>query len=328
MEKEYRQYLITNFLQGKLSKGEERELLRWVRESEANKEVFLREQSQIEAELGQKTDFASSVAWTEFKGKIMPQKAQLRSRWLQRSFAPIAAAFVLGLIIASVGISLVFSGGEMYSQLQHITTPYGARTNFELPDGSKVWLNAGSTISFPSKFDKNRSVDLRGEAFFDVKKGRPFVVSTESGTIEVKGTSFNVKSYENDLLETTLVSGIVHFAPKGSADRIVMKPGTQVRSLDNNVSVLEVETELFTSWKEGRLVFRNEYLPSVAKTLERWYNIRIELDDDPVLSKIWFTGNIEMESFTEVMDLIKITSSIDYSYDEKTRTVHVTKHQK
>ncbi len=325
MEKEYRRYLITNFLQGSLGREQEMELLQWIREDEQNKTLFLHEQRFIEAGLGGKASRGNLGAWNEFKRKIQPKKPGLARRLYRSSFMRIAAAFVLGLFVASAIVSLIFSERETSSSLQHITTPYGARTNFQLPDGSNVWLNAGSTLSFPSKFEKNRTVELTGEAFFEVKKGTPFIVSTNLGKIEVKGTSFNVKSYENEIFETTLETGVIQFMASDSSDKIVLKPGDQLSSDGKNISLTVVETEFFTSWKDGKLIFRDESLPVIAKSLERWYNIRIELDDDPDLSKILFTGSIEMESFTEVMDLIKITSAIDYSYNESTRTIHVTK---
>ena len=91
---------------------------------------------------------------------------------------------------------------------------------------------------------------------------------------------------------------------------------------------IEVETEIFTSWKDGQLIFRKEYLPVVAHRLEKWYNVKIELEEDKRLNDIWFTGTLEMETFSEVMELLKVTSPIDYSYNEKTRTIRIKYKQK
>jgi ferric-dicitrate binding protein FerR (iron transport regulator) len=80
---------------------------------------------------------------------------------------------------------------------------------------------------------------------------------------------------------------------------------------------------MFSSWKDGKLIFRNEYLPSVTKRLERWYNVKIELANDKRLSEISYTGVLEMESFSEVLQLLKVTAPIDFVYDEKTRIIRI-----
>jgi ferric-dicitrate binding protein FerR (iron transport regulator) len=92
--------------------------------------------------------------------------------------------------------------------------------------------------------------------------------------------------------------------------------------------VSEVQTDLFTSWKEGKLIFRDEELPLVAKRLERWYNVKIELEEDSRLASLRYNGTLEMESFSEVLQLLKVTAPIDYSYNEKTRTIKITYKQR
>jgi transmembrane sensor len=84
-----------------------------------------------------------------------------------------------------------------------------------------------------------------------------------------------------------------------------------------------VETYLYTSWREGKIIFRQEYLPEVVNSLEYWYNVKIELDDDPRLRKIHYTGTIEMESFSEILELLQITAPITYTYDDKKRIIKI-----
>jgi len=318
--------LITGFLRGKLNSEEEIKLLTWVKQSRKNKDLFLKRQALSEEELIRKKDPASNESWKRLKVKIASlsiQKSEIRLQDRQfRKILAIAAAFVMGVIISSVVITFL-PGGKNMQALQYVTTPYGARTQFQLPDGSTVWLNSGSKLSYPSHFAKNRKVSLEGEAFFKVQKGRPFIVSTKYANVRVKGTSFNVKAFQNEDFETTLVSGSVQVKRNETGEEITLQPGFQVKQGKGKWASAKVETELFTSWKEGKLIFRNEYLPEVAKSLERWYNVTIELDNDPRLAKIYFSGIIEMESFPEVLELLKTTSPIDYTFDKKSRTLHI-----
>jgi ferric-dicitrate binding protein FerR (iron transport regulator) len=111
---------------------------------------------------------------------------------------------------------------------------------------------------------------------------------------------------------------------KNNSDEVALQPGQQANISENKIIVGNVETELFTSWKEGKLIFRDEQLPLVAKRLERWYNVKIELAGDKRLTEIRYNGTLEMESFSEVLQLLKVTAPIDYTYNEKTRTINIT----
>ena len=159
------------------------------------------------------------------KQKYITRKMNLYS-WSLR----IAAVLIVGLLISNVFFFNQSNETNLTNQIQTITTPYGAKTNYTLPDGSLIWLNSGSTFSYPSKFGNKRTVTLVGEAFFKVVKGsKPFIVSTNYGDVEVKGTSFNVKAYTDDNnFETTLVEGIVAFTAKNAKNEVTLKPGFQV----------------------------------------------------------------------------------------------------
>ena len=238
----------------------------------------------------------------------------------------VAAVLVIGLLTST--ILLYFQSDKMNQQavLQTVSVPFGARTCLTLPDSSLVWVNSGSTVSYSNDFRQNRSIYLSGEAFFEVIKNEvPFMVETDLGSVTVKGTSFNVKAIIHDKqFETTVEEGSVIVAQPDNSRTALLKKGQQARVINNELKLSKVETELYTSWKDGRIIFRNEYLPEVAKRLERWYNVKIELDSDPRLAKIHYTGTLEMESFVEVMELLKVTASIDYTYNDKTRVIKIT----
>lgn len=236
----------------------------------------------------------------------------------------IAAVLVIGLLISTIFFFQKSTNDQSVAEMQTVSTPFGAKTSLKLPDGSLVWLNSGSSISYISSFEKTRGVSLKGEAFFEVaKKDQTFIVSTEFGDVEVKGTSFNVAAYAGENFQATLLTGIVKVKEKLTGREVSIEPGQQVGIYGTDLKVDNVDPEMFSSWKDGKLIFRNEYLPTVTKRLERWYNVKIELSNDKRLSEISYTGVIEMESFSEVLQLLKVTAPIDYIYNEKTRTIRI-----
>ena len=239
---------------------------------------------------------------------------------IYQSLLSAAAVLIIGLIIGSL---FFIQSQKPEITAQNITTPYGGKTQFTLPDGSTVWLNSGSTFSYPDRFEGERIVELTGEAYFNVEKQKqPFIVKTKFGEVEVLGTEFNVKAYENETFSTTLESGLVVFTTK-YGKQANLEPGMQVVFDDVNFKLRRVDTKLFTSWKDGQLIFRDEPLQNIIAQLERWYNVEIELQDERI-KNLKYNGTIEMESFSEVLELIKVTTPIKYAFDRKTRILRIT----
>jgi len=258
--------------------------------------------------------------------RIALEESKLLARrfTLYRNLLKVAAVLIVGLITTTV-VFYNKPAKQRYSGIvETVTTPYGARTSFKLPDGSEVWLNSGSTISFPRQYAAIRNVELTGQAYFKViKDGKPFFVKTRLGVIEVMGTSFDVKAYTDETFETTLVEGYVKVS-NNTNQLETLKPGQQSAITPaNQLSMKEVNTELSTSWREGKLMFVNEPFQNVAKALERWYNVKIELQGDR-LRKLGYTGTIEMETFGEVLELINTTTPINYKFDNKTRILKIS----
>ncbi|MDP4184995.1 MAG: DUF4974 domain-containing protein, partial [Bacteroidota bacterium] len=171
------------------------------------------------------------------------------------------------------------------------------------------------------KFEKERKIDLKGEAFFDVvKNGTPFLVNTTHGVIEVLGTAFNVKSFDSEKFEATLVRGSIKLRNHDLNQEVILCPGQQATISNNKkISVISVDTELYTSWKDGKLIFYHEPLSSLAKQLERCYNVKITLNDKKI-ENLEFTGTIEKESFSDILQLLTRTTSIKYTYDTQNQT--------
>lgn len=203
-------------------------------------------------------------------------------------------------------------------------TPKGHRTVINLEDGTKVWLNADSKLTYPESFAdaETREVTLEGEAFFDVTENpaKPFVVNTSSIRVRVLGTSFNVRSYLHDSeVRTTLVKGKVRIESAGNKDTVTLLPNQQAVFLkESNKIILESEivTDDFTSWRDGKLMFDDQPLSIIIDELERWYNVSITVEDEASLS-CRFSAKINNKTLEEVMELFKASEGVDYSIEGK-----------
>jgi transmembrane sensor len=230
-----------------------------------------------------------------------------------------------------------------------IATANGSRTHLSLPDGTKVWLNAGSHLDYPKNFGAiRREVNLTGEAFFDVATdaGKPFVIHTTKIDILVLGTSFNVKSYPADkTTEATLVRGsiqvLIHNRP---SEKIILKPNEKlVVSNDDNLitpsaaprrhadpantfigkPTFEEHTGAMieTSWVDNKLIFRDEPFSELAKEMERWYGVYIRFDND-ALKDLQFTGIFQKETIIQALDALRLIAEFNYSIEGKQITIH------
>lgn len=233
----------------------------------------------------------------------------------------IAAVLVIGLVTAVSWLYLrELPAPERY---QTVSVPYGARTQIALPDGSEVWLNSGSTLVYSSAFSSERSVKLKGEGFFEVVKGKlPFKVSTANGEIQVLGTSFNVQAYTGDNFTVTLEKGTVRLTDAHHEQEHVLSPGEQITQENGKFVKRKVSTAMFTSWKDGLLIFDRELFPAMMERLERWYNVEIEYSATD-FKGLWFTGTIGGETLTEVMDMVCKAAPVSYHFDNQKRIIKI-----
>lgn len=201
-----------------------------------------------------------------------------------------------------------------------LTTPPGGQYQLVLPDGSRVWLNAGSSIRYPTAFEeKNREVRVTGEAYFEVAKStnaagtvpanKPFIVHTANQDICVLGTSFNVMAYKDEhAIKTTLIEGRVRIdvlLPSGKAVSQEIAPGQQLIQREGEFQVKEIATDHAIAWKNGYFAFENADVNDVLRQLARWYNIRVE--NQIQLSGFEFSGEIpRSSSLDELLKMLKI----------------------
>ncbi|MEE1964343.1 FecR domain-containing protein [Allomuricauda taeanensis] len=217
---------------------------------------------------------------------------------------------------------------EVYNTL-HI--PNGKMFKIVLSDGTTVNLNAGSTLEYPIKFIKgqHRKVTLIGEAFFDVKKDEnsPFIVTSRSLDIRVLGTKFNVTSYPEDTdQKTVLVEGSVSLYKSGrdydKDDSILLTPGDMGswEGTDKKISVKQVDTELYTSWMQGKLVLKGMKFKDIEKRLERHYGVTIQNKNKELEDRV-FTATFDVETIEEVLNTFVSETSFDYVIENDQITI-------
>ncbi len=200
-----------------------------------------------------------------------------------------------------------------------ISTPNGGQYQLELPDGSLVWLNATSSIRFPTSFvDKERRVEITGEAYLEVAKNRdkPFIVTVNNAEIQVLGTHFNINAYlDEDDVKTTLLEGSVKFVNGGNAN--ILKPGQQSQLIKNGTVkvVSSVDVEKVVAWKNGFFDFDNAGIETIMRQLSRWYNVEIEYNgktDDLFIAEM--RRNIKL---SDALKALELTGKVRFEIEGK-----------
>ena len=202
-----------------------------------------------------------------------------------------------------------------------LEVPRGGEFMLTLTDGTKIWLNAQSTLKYPVTFDQDkRVVELTGEAYFEVfhDESRPFEVISGDQTLRVLGTSFNINYYpeENEII-STLVEGKISINTSGGPQAI-LSPGDQAiyKPEQQSLEKQQVNTQYFIAWKNGLFYFQDKSLDHIMKVLSRWYEIEV-FYDNPKKQNIRFTGALKRyESFKEVIDLIELTDDVKFTIKE------------
>lgn len=205
-----------------------------------------------------------------------------------------------------------------------ITTPRGGAYQINLPDGTKVWLNAASSLQFPVHFTlKERSVELTGEAYFEVakNKNKPFLVKTGRQSIEVLGTHFNVNAYpDEESYHTTLLEGSVRILTEN--DNHLLKPGEQaiMSAVSGKVSISDADTEEAVAWKNNKISFSSQPIEKIMRQVSRWYNVDIVYKGN--ISGKTFTGTISRyANVSEVLNMLELTDLVHFKIEERRITV-------
>lgn len=224
--------------------------------------------------------------------------------------------------------ALVFEPVNNSQQVQFntLSTPRARQQHLILPDGSKVWLNAESSIRFPNAFiGETREIDITGEVYFEIThdKKKPFIVKSKEASITVLGTHFNVMSYPNEtFLETTLLEGAVRYNFK--QHQVLLKPGQQARTSKREKTELvpDPDLELVMAWKNGFQSFRKTDINAILRQITRWYDVDVVAEQD-IPSDITFSGDIPREvTLTQLLKALE-SKQLHFSLDAPHKKVHL-----
>ncbi|WP_321307142.1 FecR domain-containing protein [Marinifilum fragile] len=215
--------------------------------------------------------------------------------------------------------------GEAY-KMNRIVTPIGGEFQVNLPDGTKVWMNADSYLEFPSKFSgKERKVIAKGELYFDVKSNKdwPFIVETNGMELKVLGTEFNVRAYDDEAeILSTLVEGSVK-VNNSRGEQILLSPGHQavIDKGTNSLTSVVANIEEVTAWKNGQFIFDSRRLENIMYDLARWYDIKVFFANSTVKDKIFSVDVQRYGQIEDVLSLIEGTGDAKFTIKGKVITV-------
>jgi ferric-dicitrate binding protein FerR (iron transport regulator) len=321
---------ITAVLNGNPTKQEQEIVDKWLKSNEKNRSILdnLFNTSYIDSIKNEAYDSKENI-YSDISYRIEKNK----SRRTINIWKYIAAA--------SIMISIILLGAYFYkykdaspvtiAQIQ-TKTPNGLTSNILLGDGTTVRLNAGSELSYPAVFNGNeRNVTLKGEAYFEVARDEthPFIVETNDIKIKVLGTSFNIKSYEDDeKVITTLLEGSISVENKNSSTKnesdLILEPNQQLvfDKKDKTLNIREVNSTLFVIWKDGQYYFEGEKFSDIVKKLERGFGININIKS-PELNNLVFSGVFnKTETIDQILNSFKKNRRFVYVKNDTEITIY------
>ena len=309
--------ILYKFFEGNASFEEEAAVKQWMEESAENRLAFLKERKLFDAML---------LLGNEEIIKNGKKRFSINLSSLRTELIRIAA-----VIAITLGGSYFYYQSSLEKELmamQTITVPAGQRINITLVDGTNVWLNARTSLSYPVKFGKNnRQVVLDGEAYFDVTKdkSKPFIVQTDNYNVEVLGTQFDVNAYsETGEFETTLMSGSVKVASASdSTQKITLKPNNKVFLQDGKLHVTAVDDYNPYRWKEGLICFKNETFTSIMKDFEKYYGLTIQVKNKNVFKYV-YTGKFrQTDGIDYALRVLQKDIKFTYQRDDENQIIYI-----
>lgn len=306
----------------------------WKASSEKSQENFLKELN-LEKDWDRISKRIEENDSEERRKRVQKFRRLRRRQQIMSNLLKVAALLLVAF--TSVFLTLRYAQPEQETTVyepvfKEISTKPGERANIDLGDGTKVFLNADSKLTVPDAFSGHqRVVELSGQAFFDVKpdKSRPFYIKTKNAVIEVVGTSFDVKSYLGDRdVQVVVQEGTVELKKADDEDQALVINQGYLGSLNSDAGRLSIEQvddlDVYTGWRDGRLVFKNTPFEEVLEHIERWYDVEIimELSNNSLL-KNEFTADLKTRSVADVFDVVGMSMNIEYDLNETKDTITV-----
>ena len=334
-EKKHIDELIATYLTEGLDKNALAELKAWIAASPENEDYFIQQRevwfSDVSREAASK--YNKYKSFDTFKNRIGSRnQVEKAPRQEFRLSALWRYAAIIAVILA-VGCFSYWQGGvnvkDTFADIS-VEAPLGSRTKLYLPDGTLVWLNAGSRMTYSQGFGvDNRKVELEGEGYFEVQRNEklPFFVKTKDLQLQVLGTKFNFRDYPEDHeVVVSLLEGKVELNNllKKEKEAFLAPDERAILNKANGLMTVETVTASNASqWTDGYLFFDEELLPDIVKELERSYNVNIHIANDS-LNKFRFYGNFvrREQSIQEVLDALASTEKIQYKIEERNITIY------
>ncbi|WP_372772524.1 FecR family protein [Mangrovibacterium sp.] len=317
MESKFNNDQLSRFIHRETSLEEDRQILIWLTKNDQGREELrqLYETQKLIDLKSRSKHYNVNEAWADFSNRRLKSTNSKRNLFSQ-TWIKVAASI---LILFSVGIGSIETyrfyaeSGVTSSKMVQVEVPGGEKSKVILADGTVVWLNSESTLSYDA--EDPRSVKLVGEGYFEVTKdpAHPFIVQTASGlNVRVLGTRFNLRCYENEqTVETTLEEGKVELFGKQLQHKVSIVPGEQAVMTDEALNIKKVDTKLFSVWRNNELKFQDITFAELVPRIERWYGVNIQLD--PILADHdRFTLTIKTESIRELFAMMQLTSNFNY----------------
>lgn len=304
--------ILQQYIEGKLDRQQKEEVAEWLDKDEGNMQEYLLLRGIYDATL-----------WSEpGRQSAFGHGKQIR---LLREFLKIAAIFIVAFGCSYYLISRPEKSLEPEVNMQTVYVPEGQRAEVMLADGSKVWLNAKTSLSFPDRFEgEERCVTLDGEGYFEVTKDatKHFIVSSGNYRVKVLGTEFNVKAYsQNNYFETALLKGSVEVASNYTNEKIMLTPNTYVYTREGKLIQAALQNTDQFLWKEGIIAFEGESVRNIFSKLELYYDVKIHVQNTRILN-FPYTGKFRTKDGVEhALKVLQLRHQFTYTKDNDTNTI-------
>ncbi|MDR7129553.1 ferric-dicitrate binding protein FerR (iron transport regulator) [Algoriphagus sp. 4150] len=293
-------------------------------ESRLVEEWLQNEEAEVSFPEFQDLDKLELKSWLEMQDRVAPPNQmpdsgvkQLKTR--RRFFVAASVFFVVG-IIAFLGVVNFKSAPELITE----KTEYGETRRVILPDGSSVWLNAGSEISYPAQFeDSIRLVSMKGEMYFEVAKNadQSFVIRSEKTLTQVIGTAFNLRDFSGEPQATLNVTeGKVSFSDRTTGEKLLATKGESVILMERQLRLVEIDPYAL-AWKSNVLSFNNLTMVQIAKELEKWFGIEVKVVNHDLLRQT-YTGEFDDPKLKEVASSLGFALGFSYKYQDNILTLY------
>lgn len=319
---------IHKYFQGELASEERLAFMRKVDSDASLKKAFIEYQN-LQALLSLKSQASDKEEGLE---NLAQFRRSTRKSILSNLFVRIASAAAV-LIILLVGTwftAISYQESDPLVAMHTLEVPAGQRACLTLEDGTQVWLNAKSTLTYPSRFsEKERRITLSGEAFLTVKKDahKPFIVSSQGVDVEVLGTTFNVSAYpEAGFVQTSLLEGSVKMYPHADPSRqVTLRPNEEACYKNGNMTVQPLVSSEQFSWKDGVYSFDNEPFEQIIEKLQLYYDVKIEVKDPSILDFEYSGKFRQRDGIYKILQIIQKIQKFKIEVDDEENVITLRK---